>query len=124
MQEFQLKNTAEKVLNTKTVAVINTRPKVQSSIKTREVHQWSGQTAVGEFELPTVQPTHDDSIYITPSAVSEFEPETNGIDSSRFKDNKHAITEQVNKSVISASIPNCPKCNDEMVERVVKKGAH
>jgi ssDNA-binding Zn-finger/Zn-ribbon topoisomerase 1 len=31
--------------------------------------------------------------------------------------------EPINQTTILAQIPNCPKCNSEMIKRVAKKGA-
>jgi len=104
------------------------KPKVQGTVKTREVYRWSGQTEVEKAALPSVQPTSaqiksDDSVYITPFAISEFEPEINKPKSNGFENNEPAITEKINEPIISAAIPACPKCNGEMIQRVAKKGS-
>ncbi|WP_298870010.1 topoisomerase DNA-binding C4 zinc finger domain-containing protein [uncultured Psychrobacter sp.] len=80
--------------------------------------RWSGQTEVAQAADIAITPSistqlideqtnnkllNNDEFFITPFEVIESEP--------------------INQTITLAQIPNCPKCNSEMIQRVAKKGA-
>ena len=94
----------------------------RTTLQSREVLRWSGQTEVEAVDAPFVpssnvlpisQLTNDDSVFITPFEVIESE----------LKTDKTVAIEPINQTTILAQIPNCPKCNSEKIKRVAKKGA-
>ena len=102
------------------------QPLKRTTLQSREVLRWSGQTEVEAVDAPFVpssnvlpisQLINDDSVFITPFEVLESEPK---IEKAATKE--PFIIEQVEASVVSANTPACPKCNGEMVKRVAKKG--
>lgn len=65
---------------------------------------------------------------MTPFEVIDFESSEIKIKARKPVTVKSAITEpikseQVNNVIIEVASPNCPKCNEAMVQRVAKKGA-
>lgn len=102
------------------------QPLKRTTLQSREVLRWSGQTEVEAVDAPFVpssnvlpisQLINDDSVFITPFEVLESEPK---IEKAATKE--PSIIEQVEASVVSDNTPACPKCNGEMVKRVAKKG--
>ncbi|WP_201565221.1 NERD domain-containing protein [Psychrobacter sp. CMS30] len=106
--------------------IVKELPK-KATLQSREVMRWSGQTEVGQAADIAITPSirtqlideqtnnkllNNDEFFITPFEVIESEPKTN----------KTATIEPINQTTILAQIPNCPKCNSEMVKRVAKKG--
>lgn len=102
-------------------------PQSKPAIKTIEVQRWSGQTLVETAEQSLVQSSYKDDFYITPFAVTDFEPYSHKFDAHEVGSNESikvsALTETVHCSTIANTIPTCPKCYGEMVERMAKKGA-
>ena len=103
-------------------------PPKKATLQSREVLRWSGQTEVGQAADIAITPSintqlideqtnnkllNNDEFFITPFEVIESEPKTN----------KTVAIEPINQTTILAQIPNCPKCNSEMIKRVAKKGA-
>ncbi|AMN50095.1 NERD domain-containing protein [Psychrobacter sp. P2G3] len=92
-----------------------------STLKSREVFRWSGQTEVEQDETSIVlssnvpsstQLNNDDFVFITPFELVESDPTIN-----------NPVTVQVaNHTTNVIQTPTCPKCNGEMVKRVAKKG--
>jgi hypothetical protein len=93
-------------------------PPKKATLQSREVLRWSGQTEVGQADDIAITPPistqlideqtnnkllNNDEFFITPFEVIESAP--------------------INQTTILAQIPNCPKCNSEMIKRVAKKGA-
>lgn len=102
------------------------QPLKRTTLQSREVLRWSGQTEVEAVDAPFVpsskvlpisQLNNDDSVFITPFEVLESEPE---IEKAATKE--PSIIEPVEASIVSDNTPVCPKCNGEMVKRVAKKG--
>ncbi|WP_114700465.1 NERD domain-containing protein [Psychrobacter proteolyticus] len=105
--------------------IVKETPK-RATLKSREVHRWSGQTEIESSELPvnnletkqTITPhtsmSHDmaNKVFITPFEVVESEP----------KVNEPAIIEATDNAANLVQIPICPRCNGEMIKRVAKKG--
>ena len=96
-------------------------------LKSREVHQWSGQTEIEASELPvnkldtqqTITPhtsmSHNmaDKVFLTPFEVVESESQVGESEILKAADDTANIDQA----------PTCPRCNGEMVERTAKKGA-
>ena len=90
-------------------------------LKSREVHRWSGQTEIESSELLTnsmntqqISTPYDmgDKVFLTPFEIVEPEPQVEA----------PTIFEATNPTANLVQAPTCPKCNGEMVKRVVKKG--
>ncbi|MGE6441724.1 NERD domain-containing protein [Psychrobacter sp. NPDC078409] len=95
-------------------------------LKSREVHQWSGQTEIESSDLlidsmdnqqAVTQHTitsHDiaDKVFLTPFEV--MEPELAASSS--------ATIEVIDHTADLIQTPTCPRCNGEMIKRVAKKG--
>ncbi|MDX1788830.1 MAG: NERD domain-containing protein [Psychrobacter sp.] len=96
--------------------IVKELPK-KATLQSREVMRWSGQTEVGQAADIAITPSistqlideqtnnkllNNDEFFITPFEVIESAP--------------------INQTTILAQIPNCPKCNSEMIKRVAKKG--
>ncbi|WP_182405184.1 nuclease-related domain-containing protein [Psychrobacter sp. GP33] len=111
----QLKNIPVKGLNAKPIAGLKAIPKVQVAFKPKEVNRCSGQVEQDKSPIDyfTNDNFMDNGVFITPFALAEVEP----------INNENFVTEPVNHPTISTSIPACPKCNGEMIERIAKKGA-
>ena len=97
--------------------IVKELPK-KATLQSREVMRWSGQTEVGQAADIAITPSistqlideqtnnkllNNDEFFITPFEVIESAP--------------------INQTTILAQIPNCPKCNSEMIKRAAKKGA-
>ena len=97
--------------------IVKELPK-KATLQSREVMRWSGQTEVAQAADIAITPSirtqlideqtnnkllNNDEFFITPFEVIESAP--------------------INQTTILAQIPNCPKCNSEMIKRVAKKGA-
>ncbi len=102
------------------------QPLKRTTLQSREVLRWSGQTDVETVDAPIVpsskvlpisQLNNDDSVFITPFEVLDSEPE---IEKAATKE--ASIIEPVEASIVSDNTPACPKCHGEMVKRVAKKG--
>ena len=93
----------------------------RATLKSREVLRWSGQTEIESSELLTeslnIQQTNtpydmDNKAFLTPFEIVEPEPQVEA----------PTIFEATNPTANLVQAPTCPKCNGEMVKRVVKKG--
>jgi len=110
-----------KVANKPTPESIVKETAKRATLKSREVHRWSGQTEIESSDLPIdsmdTQHTitsHDiaDKIFLTPFAIVESE----------FATNSSAIIEVTDPTASLAQTPTCPRCQGEMIKRVAKKG--
>ena len=95
-------------------------------LKSREVHQWSGQTEIESSALPIDSMDNQqagtqhtitsndiaDKVFLTPFEV--MEPELAAIYS--------ATIEVIDHTADLIQTPTCPRCNGEMIKRVAKKG--
>ena len=102
-------------------------PPKKTTLQSIEVLRWSGQTEVAQADIVSTpstsiqpsneQPSHKqfskNDIFLTPFEIIESE----------LKTHKTAAIEPIDHVTILAQIPNCPKCNSEMIQRVAKKGA-
>ena len=102
-------------------------PPKKTTLQSREVLRWSGQTEVAQADIVSTpstsiqfsneEPSHKqfskNDVFLTPFEIIESE----------LKTNKTAAIEPIDHVTILAQAPNCPKCNSEMVKRVAKKGA-
>ena len=95
------------------------KPKAQETLKSREVHRWSGQ--VEQDDASRMPYTSENAVFMTPFALLESKDEptskTNG---------QRVMTENLGGSNDSAALnqsPTCPKCQSDMIKRVAKKGA-
>ena len=106
------------LLNQPASELIVKEPPKKTTLQSREVLRWSGQTEVAQAADIAITPSistqlideqtnnkllNNDEFFITPFEVVESAP--------------------INQTTILAQIPNCPKCNSEMIKRVAKKGA-
>lgn len=114
----------------------------RATLQSKEVLQWSGQTEVVSNELPIdslntqqasathVSISHNmaDKVFLTPFEVVDSELSGNDFKIAECEVIKSNITnlkttEKTLGTVVTEQIPACPKCQGEMVKRVVKKGA-
>nr|WP_227677953.1 NERD domain-containing protein [Psychrobacter frigidicola] len=98
----------------------NPKPSELKSPKSAEIREhprWSGQVEQA-YDSSIMKFISKNAIFITPFDIVEFESQINDI-----HNNESFIMEQVSDPIISVTIPTCPKCNGEMIERVAKKGA-
>lgn len=113
-------------INTSQKYEINSSPnpklEVQSNAKTSEVPRWSGQVEQADSSILEFNSKND--VFMTPFDITKFDPEISEPEVSNSQINEVLITEKINKPVIVDTIPACPKCNSEMIERIAKKGAH
>ncbi|WP_369957697.1 NERD domain-containing protein [Psychrobacter sp. CLB018] len=102
------------------------QPLKRTTLQSREVLRWSGQTEFEAVDVPIVsssnmlpisQLNNDDNVFITPFEVLESEPKIE-----KASTREASIIESVEASIVSDNTPACPKCNGEMVKRVAKKG--
>ncbi|MBI0426554.1 NERD domain-containing protein [Psychrobacter sp. NG27] len=126
-----------KVANKPTPAPIAKEPAKRPTLKSREVLRWSGQTEIESSELLTdnmnTQQTNipydmANKVFLTPFEVINLELSGNDFKTAECEiitsnsTNLKAV-EQTSHTAVAAQIPTCPRCNGEMVERTVKKGA-
>ncbi len=93
-------------------------------MQSREVQGWSGQTELANEPFVISTDEKQEEIYITPFAFDSFESEP----LVKTKADEAITEESIEKamfsnSIVSNSIPNCPKCQSEMIKREAKKGA-
>ncbi len=108
------------IVDSKIHIPLKSKPILREKIKSREVHQWSGQ--VEQDDASTMPFTSKNAVFMTPFEVTEFQPNHSEGSKPEVNSNQTAIAEPMSKPVISETIPACPKCNSEMVERIAKKG--
>lgn len=93
-------------------------------MQSREVQEGSGQTELASEPFIAAKPTEEEIFYITPFAFNHVESEP----LVKTKADAAIIEESIEKamtsnSMVSNTIPTCPKCQSEMVKRVAKKGS-
>ena len=104
------------------------RAKAKEVIKIREVQSsevqgWSGQTELANEPFVVSTEEKPETFYITPFAFDNVESKP----LVKTKADEPIIDESIKQamasnSIISNSIPSCPKCQSEMIKRVAKKG--
>ncbi len=99
----------------------------RATLKSREVHRWSGQTEIESSDLlmdslntqqtitPHTSMSHDiaDKVFLTPFEIVESDPQVKA----------PAIFEVTDYTASLVQTPTCPRCNGEMLKRIAKKGA-
>ncbi|MEN6669091.1 NERD domain-containing protein [Psychrobacter sp. B38] len=99
----------------------------RTTLKSREVQRWSGQTETESGDLtidalntqqivaPHTSMLHDivDKVFLTPFEIVESEPQVK----------KSATLEATDHAANLINTPTCPKCNGDMIKRVAKIGA-
>ena len=121
-----LKSPSMKTLTATPTVKKTVQSKPQPAIKNSEVQRWSGQTIVETVEQSLVQSSYKDDFYITPFAVADSKLDSYKFDAHEVGSNESikasALTETVHRSTIANTIPTCPNCHGDMVERMAKKG--
>ncbi|WP_367110974.1 nuclease-related domain-containing protein [uncultured Psychrobacter sp.] len=107
------KQTVDSAVMVKPQLKTNLKPelKMPAVIKSREVHQWSGQVKTEQDDLQIAQSTISDTVYITPFDILD----------SDIKTIETASTESIKIPAAFIQNPTCPKCRSETVKRVAKK---
>lgn len=109
--------------------VINaeTKPIVRERLKSREVHQWSGQAE--QDDILAMPFTSKNAVFMTPFALLDCQNESANevMDNTERLAAPHIIpdisAEKIEKPTNSTQAMTCPKCHSAMIKRVAKKGA-
>lgn len=121
--------TADKSDNQKSLDIIvgngvSTTPKsqpiTQERMKSKDVQQWSGQAE--RDDLLSMPFTSKNAVFLTPFEVTAYE--LNEVKAGNVAVKIETIDSKQSDSIINnTAVPNCPKCESTMIERVAKKGA-
>ena len=109
------------IIDNKARVVPKSKPVVRERLKSREVHQWSGQAE--QDDILSMPFTSKNAVFMTPFEV--VGSDCNKIETEHYDVKDMSVSDEqiINDVAIEATAPNCPKCHSEMIQRVAKKGA-